>query len=329
MNDPMAPIRAHLLYDIEDGPWDHFRSKLDPRIAPTRGSPAPSDIEILVHGFPTSKDLAASPALRALVVPFAGIPLRTRGLLREHPSIAVHNLHYNSAPTAETAIALLLAAAKTLLPLDRNFRGHVWTPPPQIGPAVLLEGKTALVLGYGEVGRRVARGCLGMGMRVAALRRRGPGRDGDIELHGPDALRTLLPAADVVFVCLPETAETAGLLGEAELGLLPKSAVLVNVARGAIVDEQALYRALKERRLHSAGLDVWYRYPPVAERKSGRPYPPSNLPFHELDNVVMTPHRAGWSDETEMQRSAFLAEMLNHAARGEPLPNRVDLALGY
>lgn len=325
----MNPIRVHLLYEIEAGPLQRLHARLDSLILLTHGRPVPADTEILVHGFPEPGDLSASPSLRALVVPFAGIPPRTRRLLQDRPSIAVHNLHYNSAPTAETALALLLAAAKALLPLDRNFRTHVWTPPAGAGPAVLLEGRTALVLGYGEVGRRVARACLGLGMRVIATRRRGPGRDGDIELFGPEALPALLPRAHTMIICLPETTETAGMIGERELALLPNGAVLVNVARGAIVDEAALYRALKERHLHSAGLDVWYRYPPMADRKTGRPCPPSKFPFHELDNVVMTPHRAGWSDETELQRSDSLAAMLNHAARGEPLPNRVDLTLGY
>lgn len=325
----MDAIRIHLLYEIEAGPMDHLLSKLHPRIRLSHGPFVPADTEILVHGFPTAEDLSASPRLRALVVPFAGIPLRTRGLLKDRPSITVHNLHYNSGPTAETAVALLLAAAKMLLPIDRNFRTHVWTPPPGTAPSVLLEGKTALVLGYGEIGRRVARGCVGLGMRVIATRRRGPGRDGEIELYGPEELRALLPRTHAMVICLPETIETVGLIGERELALLPRGAVLVNVARGAIVDEAALFHALRHRHLHSAGLDVWYRYPPIADRKTGRPCPPSAFPFHELDNVVMTPHRAGWSDETEMQRSAFLAEMLNYAARGEPLPNRVDLTLGY
>jgi phosphoglycerate dehydrogenase-like enzyme len=103
--------------------------------------------------------------------------------------------------------------------------------------------------------------------------------------------------------------------------------VLVNVARGPIVDEAALYHALCEGSLFAAALDVWYNYPTDEAARSCTP--PSTYPFHELDNVVMSPHRAGGSTETELLRIKHLAELLNAAACGEPMPNRVDLQLGY
>jgi phosphoglycerate dehydrogenase-like enzyme len=117
------------------------------------------------------------------------------------------------------------------------------------------------------------------------------------------------------------------LIGERELALLPPDAVLVNVGRGPIVDEAALYHALHEGTLHAAGLDVWYNYP--ADEASRSHTPPSAYPFHELDNVVMSPHRAGGSDESEMRRMTHLAALLNAAARGDEMPNRVDLQAGY
>jgi phosphoglycerate dehydrogenase-like enzyme len=103
--------------------------------------------------------------------------------------------------------------------------------------------------------------------------------------------------------------------------------VLVNIGRGRIVAEEALYAALRSGQLHAAGLDVWYSYPPdEAARAHHRP---SAHPFHELDNVVMSPHRGGAADETARLRMGALAELLNAAARGEPVPNRVDPEAGY
>jgi phosphoglycerate dehydrogenase-like enzyme len=93
-----------------------------------------------------------------------------------------------------------------------------------------------------------------------------------------------------------------------------------------VVDEAALYAALAEQRLHAAGLDVWWHYPGDGDDGA---VPPSNLPFHQLDNVVMSPHRAGHVAETEALRMAHLATLLNAAARGEPVPNRVDPEAGY
>ncbi|MGC9333373.1 MAG: NAD(P)-dependent oxidoreductase, partial [Anaerolineae bacterium] len=191
--------------------------------------------------------------------------------------------------------------------------------------------KTALILGYGAIGQYLGQLCRGLGMDVLGIQRRPPAgdavyRDG-VRLFAAEALHRLLPQADALLVCLPHTPETTGLVGARELALLPPQAILVNVGRGPIVDEQALYEALRHGRLYAAGLDVWYQYP---ETEAARPHtPPASYPFHELPNVVMSPHRAGGSTETEHLRMVHLARLLNAAARGEPMPNRVDLDAGY
>jgi phosphoglycerate dehydrogenase-like enzyme len=304
-----------------------LRAQLHPEVYLTAGLelPSPATFRILVAGRPSREHLLASPHLEALVVPWAGIPDPTRDLLREFPHLAVHNLHHNALPVAEQAIALLLAVCKFVVPMDRALRAHDWRPRYEPNPSLLLQGRTALVLGYGAVGRQVARLCQGLGMDVVAVRRKATA--GTDRVAGIDKLHSLLPRAGAVLICLPLTPETEGLIGAAELALLPPEAVLVNVGRGPVVDEAALFQALRDRRLYAAGLDVWYNYPPDEASRSHTP--PSRYPFHELDNVVMSPHRAGGSTETERLRVAHLAEMLNAAARGEPLPNRVNLAAGY
>jgi phosphoglycerate dehydrogenase-like enzyme len=240
-------------------------------------------------------------------------------------------LHHNALPVAEHAIALLLAASKYLIPMDRALRADDWRPRYRPNPSILLEGKTALVLGYGAIGQKVAQLCQGLGMDVRAIRRHGQGGS-DKEANGVavfplEALAPLLQVANVLIVCLPHTPETEGLIGEEELGLLPADAVLVNIGRGPIVDEVALYEALCDGTLYAAGLDVWYQYPPDEESRARTA--PSNLEFSALDNVVMSPHRAGGSRDTEMLRMDHLADMLNSGAEGGPIPNRVDLGAGY
>jgi phosphoglycerate dehydrogenase-like enzyme len=116
------------------------------------------------------------------------------------------------------------------------------------------------------------------------------------------------------------------LIGEPELDLLPDGAILVNVARGAVVNEKPLYERLKVGKL-SAGLDVWYNYPRRGEPRTG--VQPSQFPFHELDNVVMTPHVSGNADSIEPIRARDLARLIHAAERGKKIPNRVDLKLGY
>jgi phosphoglycerate dehydrogenase-like enzyme len=310
-----------------------LRSQLHADVDLTVGPsvPAPAGLQILIAGRPQREQITASPNLRALIIPWAGLPETTRQLMLEFPHIAVHNLHHNALPVAEHALALLLAAAKFVVPMDRSLRSGDWTPRYQPNPSILLHGRTALILGFGAIGQQVARLCRGLGMDVVAVRRKSSGPSSatgdDVVLAPPEALHSLLPRADVLLVCLPHTPQTAGLIGDDELALLPPGAVLVNIGRGPIVDEGALYHALCEGKLSAAGLDVWYNYP---EDQASRAHtPPSAYPFHELDNVVMSPHRGGGSTGTERLRRQHLAELLNAAARGESMPNRVDLEAGY
>ena len=318
-----------------------LQRRLDAAIRLTAGPelPVPAAYQVLVAGRPQRQELAASPQLQALIVPWAGIPESTRELMREFPGVAVHNLHHNALPVAEHALALLLAAAKSLVPMDQALRRHDWRPRYEPNPSLLLEGRTALVLGYGAIGRKVAALCQGLGMEVIAIHRQKKAADrqeegGSYETGGAGVrlapvkdLHRLLPRAGALLVCLPYTDETAGLIGARELALLPAEAVLVNIGRGPIVDEAALYHALRDGRLYAAGLDVWYHYPEDVESRSSTP--PSTYPFHKLPNVVMSPHRAGGSTQTEELRAIHLARLLNTAARGEPMPNRVNLDAGY
>jgi phosphoglycerate dehydrogenase-like enzyme len=293
-----------------------------------REPPEPADYRILVAGRPSQEQITASPALQALVIPFAGLPEETRAMMMDFPHIAVHNLHHNAVAAAEMAITLMLAAAKFIVPSDRALRQHDWRPRYRPNPAVILEGKTALILGYGAIGRRVGRLCRGLGMRVIATRRTAP-NTGSEGVYPPQALHSLLPQADVLIVALPLTRETEGLIGQEELAMMRSRAVLVNVGRGPIVDEKALYRALSDGTIHAAGLDVWYAYPTDEAARDNTP--PSAFPFHRLENLVMSPHRAGTggSEEIELRRMDHLAALLNTAAAGEDMPNRVDLDVGY
>ncbi len=323
---------VYLLHPPDPDELAHLRADLDPDVELTLGPDLPPspDYHILVAGRPQREHLIASPGLQTLVIPWSGLPDQTRELMLDFPQIAVHNLHHNAVPVAEMVVTLLLAAAKCILPIDRTFRSHDWTPRYRPNPAILLDGKMALVLGYGAIGRRVARMCRGLGMRVAAIRRRpSASADAPDEVYPPAALSELLPQAGALLICLPHTPETDGLIGAEELALLPSDGVLVNVGRGPIVDEAALYRALRDGALYAAGLDVWYNYPAPGDEAARSCTPPSQYPFHDLENVVMSPHRAGGFKEVEGRRLVHLARLLNAAARGEPLPNRVDVRAGY
>jgi phosphoglycerate dehydrogenase-like enzyme len=328
----MPVLHVHIQYPPEQNLLPAFRASLSASIQLTTGPGMPEQPQyhVLVEGRPQRTFLEASPNLHTLVVPWAGISEETRQLLREFPQISVYNLHHNASATAETAAALLMAAAKFTIPFDRTLRSHDWTPRYEPTQALLLVGKTALILGFGHIGQRIGRVCDALGMQVLGVRRSSgavPDLSYPAEVFSADALPELLPRSQVLIIALPGTPETRGLVGEQQLRMLPDRALLVNIGRGDIVDQDALFSALKERRLAGAGLDVWWTYP--ADEQSRTNTPPAKQPFHTLDNVVMSPHRGGATRESEKLRLEHLAVLLNKAAHGEEIPNQVNLEAGY
>ncbi|MBN1666720.1 MAG: hypothetical protein JW862_06515, partial [Anaerolineales bacterium] len=171
--DTNHKLSVHLLSPPVPQDLNILLQELDPGITITSGQelPQPADYHILVAGRPDRRFLEASPNLHSLLIPFAGLPDSTRQLLQEFPQIAVHNLHYNATATAEMALALLFAAAKHLLPMDRALRSGDWRPRYDPLPSMLLQGKTALILGYGSIGRRVGQALQALGVQVLGVRR--------------------------------------------------------------------------------------------------------------------------------------------------------------
>ena len=175
-------------------------------------------------------------------------------------------------------------------------------------------------LGMGHIGLEVARWGNFLEMRVTGLTRSPEkARDQVAKFQAVDRLERLgayLPEADFVVLALPASAGTTEMIGERELALMKPTAFIINVGRGSLISEKALYEALRARRIGGAGLDVWYQYP-----TPGQDILPSRLPFHELDNVTMSAHKA--TQETVDYRFPEIAKNIDRFARGEPLKNQV------
>jgi phosphoglycerate dehydrogenase-like enzyme len=138
-------------------------------------------------------------------------------------------------------------------------------------------------------------------------------------------LNDLLAEADILVIALPLTRRTRGLIDAKAIGGMKPGSFLVNISRGEVVDEAALYEALAGKRLGGAAIDTWYRYPTA---ESPEVLPSQRFPFEKLDNLVMSPHRAGFS-EGELPHLADAAENLNRLAAGRPLINQIDLEAQY
>jgi phosphoglycerate dehydrogenase-like enzyme len=234
---------------------------------------------------------------------------------------AVCNVYGHESGIAEYVFMTMLALQRDLLHMDRRFRRGDWSDRAR-GPQRELRGSTLGIIGLGRIGSELARRATVFGMRVvAATRSPDPARREELGLAflgGMNDLHAVLADADFVVLCVRLQHDTIGLIGRAELQAMKPTAHLINVARGAVADEGALYEALRERWIAGAAIDVWYRYPD--DKVSG---PPAIHPFHELDNVIMTPHIAGWTAGTFSHRWQMIDENLRRLAAGEPLLNIV------
>ena len=282
-----------------------------------------SQFDILIGAVRDDAPLHHSKNLKKLIIPWAGLPQVTAKVLKDFPDIEVHNIHHNATVTAEMTFTLMITAMKRIIPIDRDLRNSNWERRYNDEPIIALENKHAVVLGYGTIGSQVAKYCKAFKMNVSVVSRTKKEIENSFTI---DKLEKLLPKCDALLITLPLTPGTEGLISKEMLAQLPDNCTLVNISRGKVVDEEALYNELKSGRIR-AGIDVWYKYPFSEEEQKNMPV--SDYPFHELDNVVMTPHLAGHSMTIEKLRSKALAKLLNQAANGEQMDNRIDLSLGY
>ena len=281
------------------------------------------DVDVLVTMAFTREMGAAAGRLKLVQVPGAGLDRIDRSALPARTWLA--NAYGHEIGIAEYVLGAMLALTREFVRLDAALRRGIWesqwaigaTPP---APWPELAGKTLGILGYGRIGQCLARRARAFDMTVVAIRRDVTRSDSEglAFLGGPDALNEVLPRADYLAITLSLTAATRGLLGARALGLMKSTAVLINVARAEIIDEEALYAALAERRIAAAALDVWYRYP-----ASPGPALPARRPFHELPNVLMTPHVSGWTEGMLEARSRLVAENIHRTAQGEPPVNLI------
>ncbi|HEU0221819.1 MAG TPA: 2-hydroxyacid dehydrogenase [Paracoccaceae bacterium] len=225
---------------------------------------------------------------------------------------------------AEYVMAALLARHVPLADADRRLRQGDWKYWAG-GPSGLHGelGATSLgILGFGHIGKAVAARAKAFGMTVTVANRSAVSAPELVDrAYALADLASFMGSADAIVITLPLTEETQGLIGARELAAMRAEAVIVNVGRGPVIDEAALYAALKDRRIGGAIIDTWYVYP-----GAGAPNPlPASLPFHELDNVLMTPHMSGWTGGTIRRRQQSMAENVNRLAAGEQLLNLVPV----
>jgi len=250
--------------------------------------------------------------LKWLTSIYAGVDGLPLSLMAERGVVMTNGAGINAVTIAEYVVMGMLNIAKGYREVMRAQDRREWLMDSP-GKLELADAK-ALIIGYGEIGQRVDRMLQGFDVEVTKVRR--SGGEGTL---APDAWRARLGEFDWVILAVPGTAETVGMIGAAELAAMKSSAVLVNVARGSVVDQDALVAALIEKRLGGAFLDVTTPEPLPAEH-----------PLWSMPNVHITMHLSGRAQGKMFKRAVerFLGN-LERYRRGEPLTHQVDFALGY
>jgi phosphoglycerate dehydrogenase-like enzyme len=300
------------------------------------------DVEVLLRGFLSSEAfdrlLARAPDLRWVHSATSGVERALTPAALTRDVVVTNARGVFTRPIAEHVLLMILAVSRNMPQLLELQRERTWQP---------LQGRelrdlTIGVIGFGSLGRAVASLATAFGSRVVALRRNPSAGDRPAgnptggsttvateedsfqveprvsRVYGPDGLHELLGESDVVVLAAPLTAETESLIDETALGAMKPGAWLINVARGRLVDDHALVRALTEGRIGGAALDT-FRDEPL----------PQDSPLWDLPNVIVTPHTS-WSSGRVLDRSIDLfCDNLRRYRAGEPLRNVVDRQAGY
>ncbi len=280
------------------------------------------DTNIFVGYSLRPQQLAEAKKLKWIHSTAAGVAQLMYPELRDSGVVVTNPSGIFSVPMAEHTMGLLIALARnfpdSVRYQDRNRWAQqiLWEMPQRLTE---LNERLLLIIGFGSIGRELARRARAFGMRVWGVTRSG---QGDLtlaeKLFPASRLEEALPEADYVVVAAPETPETRHLIGAAQIARMKPTARLVNVARGSLVNEAALVRALEGDRIAGAALDV----------AAQEPLPPES-PLWTAPNLFLTPHTSAVSDRLWERETALLLDLLERWFDGRELVNRVDLARGY
>jgi phosphoglycerate dehydrogenase-like enzyme len=268
--------------------------------------------------------LATVPTLRWQHAPSAGIEHLLTPRFLQSEIVLTNSAGVFAIPIAEFVLAFMLSHAKQLPALKAQQANRDWNrdlaDQDATGEVAIQElfEKTVLIVGAGGIGLAIATRANAFGMRVWGSRRRSTPLPGFEKVVGADEWRSLLPHADYVVIATPATPETQGMIDENVLRSMCSSAYLINIARGAVIDETALLTALREGWIAGAGLDTLQTEPL-----------PADSPFWSLPNVFVTPHSSGASPRNIERIVALFFDNLQRYREGLPLQNVVDRQTGY
>lgn len=263
------------------------------------------------------KDLiTAGKQLRLIQVPFSGMEWLKKEWLPD--GCIVCNTNQHSEPIAEYVMLGILEFAINMRHMDRELRQGRWTYGGSIVRGLKhseIQHKTIGFIGFGHIAKRVTELATPFGMEFIAITRN-PKVDARLKWWKDSShLKALLMESDYVLITAPLSESTRDLINESTLKKMKPTGVIINVARGPIINEAAIYKVLKNHEIGGALLDVWYQYASTDNLEMQ----PSVLPFHDLDNVIMTPHTASWTDQLDQRRIDSVVKNIQSFVDQKPL----------
>lgn len=272
----------------------------------------------VVIGEPRTERIREAKNLKFIQRTWAGADIYTRGGFPQGIKIANASGAFGSV-IAEYVIGAILCIYRRFPEYVENQKVCIWR---DAGAERTIEGKTALILGTGDIGSNIAKRLSAFGTKNIGIRRTGAPAQYFDEMHTLSNIDALLPRADLVIGCLPNTKETGHILDGKKFALMKSDALLINVGRGSLIDTPALTRALEERRIAGAVLDVLEKEPLAADS-----------PLWKMPNVLITPHISGrgfgHDPATERKIWDICLENLRRYLSGEEIINEIDFARGY
>ena len=269
----------------------------------------------VIVGVQFNESLPQPQNLRLFHVPGAGYDAVKLDLLPK--DAVVCNCFGHDPAIAEYVFAGMLSRHVPLADADAKLRGGNWAYWSGSNDRLHgeISGKTVGLLGFGHIGQAIARRAKAFDMRVI-VGNRSPVAPSDLldQSFTLDALDEFWAGSDFIVVSLPLTPSTKGIVDAAAFGKMRPGAVIFNVGRGPTIDETALYEALRSGQIDGGVIDTWYTYPSADDANPK----PSRLPFHELSNLVMTPHMSGWTAGTVRRRQETIAANVRHLLGGTP-----------
>lgn len=287
------------------------------------------DIDVLLGNVVTKDILDKAKKLKLIQIPWTGVDFLDFDLLKKY-NIPVCNSHSNALIVAEYAIALMFDIAKKISVHDSMLRRGIWNriyDNTQISAfSSKIFNSTIAIIGYGAIGKQIKKLLSGFKAHFNIVDASNIEiTDKDSRYFHPENIKQALKDSDFVFITVPLTNHTKGMVNKEFFNYMNNRGILINISRGEVIDEKYLFKALENNLIKGAAIDTWFNYPNANNRNV---LPSENYSFQKLNNIVMSPHRAGYI-EGELPHLTDAIENLNNLALGKELINIVSIENKY